>query len=109
MTAFILLAWSKVKLVFKKYWVIIVGGLLGFLSLLSWFLFENKKEKPRVVVVKDKKEETQRRLAEVEAKAAVEIGRAQGQEESVKQEVEEIQREPDSRKRRERLAALLAR
>ena len=108
MTA-IILAWSKIKLFFKKYWIIVVGGLVGILSLIVWFFFANKKDKPRVVVVKDKREETQRRLAEAEAKAAVEIGRAQGREEAVKQEVEEIQREPDSRKRRERLAALLAR
>ena len=109
MTTFILLAWSKIKLFFKKYWIIIVGGLLGVLSFLAWFLFGNKKENPRVVVVKDKREETQRKLAEAEAKAAIEIGRAQGREEAVKQEVESIQREPDSRRRRERLAALLAR
>jgi hypothetical protein len=104
------LIWSKLKLFLKKYWILFVSGILGVLSLLAWLLTRpSKKTKPVKVVVEDKVEETHRKIAEVEAETAIEIGRAQGKEEAVKEEVEEIRREPSSRKRRERLAALMAR
>jgi len=103
-----LLIWTKIKLVLKKYWIFFVSGLLAVLSVLAW-VFMRPSKKPIHIVVKDKREETHRKLAEAEAKAAIEIGRAQGREEAVQIEVENIRQEPDSRKRRERLAALLAR
>ena len=107
---FFALIWTKLKLICKKYWILLVSVLVGVLSLLAWvFLRPVKKAPPAVVVIKDKREEVHRQLAEVEAQAAIEIGRAQGREEEVIQQVEEIRQEPSSRKRRERLAALAAR
>ena len=105
------LLWTKVKLFFKKYWIILVSTIVGILSLILGIFIATKRNSntPKVIIAENKKEEVQRQIAEVEAKAAIEIGRAQGREEAVIQEVQAIAQEPDSRKRRERLAALLAR
>lgn len=101
--------WTKIKLFLKKYWIICVSILLGLFSFLAFLVSRPTKKQPVRIVVDNKVEETHRKLAEVEAKAVIEIGKAQGREEVVTQEIEHIKQEPSSQKRRERIAALLAR
>ena len=101
--------WTKIKLFLKKYWILCVSVLVGIFSFLAFLATRPGKKKPLRIIVNDKVEETHRKLAEVEADAAIEIGKAQGREEAVQQEITNIKQEPSSKKRRERIAALLAR
>jgi LPXTG-motif cell wall-anchored protein len=80
-----------IKLWFKEKWYLIVGAAV-FGGLLLWFAFRKKDiqketiDKAAVVL--------QKRLADVRIQAALEIGKAQGREAEIKQEVTYITNMP---------------
>lgn len=80
-----------IKLWFKEKWYLIVGAaVVG--GLMLWFAFR-KKEYPKETI--DKAAVVlQKRLADVRVQAALEIGKAQGREAEVKEEVKYITEMP---------------
>lgn len=92
-----------VNLWLKEKWYLIVGALIA-LALLAWCILRKKEDK---VLVDKVGEALQKKLADVRVEAALEIGRAQGREAEVKEEVKQITEMP-AETREERLKQLQA-
>ena len=98
---------AKTKAILKKaFWVVLAAiGLALLLVLIIPLLVRNKKTNQSPI--KEIIEKTQLEIDKAEIEAQVEIAKAEGKEEAVIRELEEIKKETDRKKRLERLSELL--
>lgn len=85
----------KLKLWFKEKWYYI--AIFG-IALLAIIFYIVTKKKPSKVVIDKASEELYKKLSNLRIESALEIGRAQGKEQQVKEEVEAITNLPTTTK-----------
>lgn len=83
---------SKVKKFFKEKWAYIVAFFVFLGSVLMWLLLRpaGKEDNQLPAPVQQAKEKLHKDLSKARIDAAVEVAKARGKEEAVKEEIEEI-------------------